>query len=308
MAQQNYLKYNNLIEKNTFIDFHVKPKNLRKTKSLNNIKLNYLSNDYNLTEIESKEIKAPFAVITSKRKKSIMPKDNNIVLKSEIIKESFKNKYNYSELINEENNSELINEENNSELINEENNSELINTENNSELINEENNSELINEPSNTKIINKKKKKQKKNEENKNNNDNFKFKEKDEFDEDRILMDNIMRDVDIDIIKKGVLDEMKFIINDFKARNKKIIESENKNKKNNRYINSKIACMNKYIDTQVAIYLSDIRNKLYLDIIANFDKLKREKRLDLYINEVMILTYKDEYIQATREFDAFIKL
>ena len=100
---------------------------------------------------------------------------------------------------------------------------------------------------------------------------------------------------------------MKFIINDFKARNKKIIEIENKNK-NNRYINSKIACMNKYIDTQVATYLSDIREKLYLDIISNFDKLKEEKRLDLYINEIMILTYKEEYIQAKRELDAFIKL
>jgi hypothetical protein len=140
------------------------------------------------------------------------------------------------------------------------------------------------------------------------NNNNFKFKENDEFDEDRLLMNNIMRDVDIDIIERGIFDEIKFIINNFKAGNKKIIESKYKNKRNNRYINSKIACMKKYIDTQVVTYLSNIRNKLYLDIISNFDKLKIEKKLNLYINEVMILTYKNEYILATRELDAFINL
>ena len=332
IAQQNYLKYNNLIEKNTFIDFDVEPKILRKTKSLNDIKLKYLS-----TEIESEKIEIPFTVITSKKKKSMSSKNNNIVdltidkntvSKSEIIEK----KYNYSELIKENdseliegNDSELIKENDseliNFELINEGNDSELI-KENDPELINEkndfelikENNSELIKESFNTKIINKKKKQKKneeikkKNEEIKKNNDNFKFKEKDEFDEDRLLMNNIMRDVDIDIIKRGVLDEMKFIINNFKAQNKKIIECENKNKKNDRYINSKIACMYKHIDTQVAIFLSNIRNKLYLDIVFNFEKLKEEKRLDLYINEVMILEYRDEYIQATRELDAYVKL
>ena len=59
---------------------------------------------------------------------------------------------------------------------------------------------------------------------------------------------------------------------------------------------------------KLKVNTSNIRNKLYQNIIFNFDKLKEEERLDLYINEVMILTYKDDYIQATREFDAFISL
>ena len=66
--------------------------------------------------------------------------------------------------------------------------------------------------------------------------------------------------------------------------------------------------MNKYIDNQVAIYLSNIRNKLYLDIICDFDKLKEEKRLDLYINEEITLIYKDQYSKFVRKLDSYIKL
>ena len=82
-------------------------------------------------------------------------------------------------------------------------------------------------------------------------------------------MNNIMRDVDIDIIKKGVLDEMKYIIDDFKGRNKRIIKYENKNK-NDRYINSKIAVMKKYIDTQVTIYLYNRRVHLWFIQFNNY--------------------------------------
>ena len=233
--QQSYFKYNNLIEKNTFIDFNNESKILRKTKSLNNIKLDNFCLDYTLDYTTLNYTTLDYTTLDYTNLNDTNLNDTNL-------------------------NDTNLNDTNLLEK-------KLINN------------------------SNKKRKKQK--------------KEINEFDKNKILMDDIMLDVDKYIIKRGVYNEIKFIIDAFKENNSNIIKTLNKNE---RKCNIQIACMNKYIDNQVAIYLSNIRNKLYLDIICDFDKLKEEKRLDLYINEEITLIYKDQYSKFVRKLDSYIKL
>jgi hypothetical protein len=118
------------------------------------------------------------------------------------------------------------------------------------------------------------------------------------------LLDAIMIDVDLYIIKRGIYDVMKEYIDDFKKLHIDKINSSYSDKK----ADVMISCMNKYIDNTIAIYLSNIRNKLYLDIVMNFEKLNSEKTLHLYVDETLVLVYKNTERKISRQFSSYIKL
>ncbi len=90
-----------------------------------------------------------------------------------------------------------------------------------------------------------------------------------------------------------------------KEHNINIIKSSNKSI---RETDRTISCMNKYIDNTLAIFLSNIRNKLYLDIITDFEKLKKDKKLNLYVDDILILVYKNSERKIHRQFSSHIQL
>ncbi len=118
------------------------------------------------------------------------------------------------------------------------------------------------------------------------------------------LMDAIMLDVDLYIIKRGIYDVMKEYIDEFKKLHIDKIKSSHSDKK----ADVMISCMHKYIDNTIATYLSNIREQLYLDIVMNFEKLNSEKTLHLYVDETLVLVYKNTERKINRQFSSYIKL
>jgi hypothetical protein len=121
---------------------------------------------------------------------------------------------------------------------------------------------------------------------------------------DEELINDIMIDVDVFIIKKGVYDQINEHIENFRKRNKNILLKMYND--NDRKLNVNILCVNKYIKTATAIYLSTIRNKIYLYLINNLEKLKKEKILKIYIEETLILRFREYEENITRTFESHI--
>ena len=121
---------------------------------------------------------------------------------------------------------------------------------------------------------------------------------------DEELIDDIMLDVDVHIIKTGVYNQITVHIENFRVHNLNILKKIYSN--NERKLNVNISCMNKYINNSAAIYLSTIRNKIYLKLINNLNKLKEEGLLDIYIDETLILRFKEFEENITRTFHSHI--
>ena len=121
---------------------------------------------------------------------------------------------------------------------------------------------------------------------------------------DEELIDDIMLDVDVFIIKKGVYDQIEQYIENFRKHNLNILKQIYSN--NDRKLNANILCVNKYIKTATAIYLSTIRNKIYLKLLNNLEKLKKDKILEIHIEETLILRFKEYEENITRTFQSNI--
>jgi hypothetical protein len=133
--------------------------------------------------------------------------------------------------------------------------------------------------------------------------DNKKKKKKNKLSDDELIND-IMLDVDIHIIRKGVYNQINIYIERFKNHCLNILKTQYNN--NNRKLNVNIICMNKYIDNSTAIYLSKIRNKIYSILIDNLNKLKEEGLLKIFVDETLVLRFKEYEENITRSFQSHI--
>jgi hypothetical protein len=113
------------------------------------------------------------------------------------------------------------------------------------------------------------------------------------------LLQNIMQDIELYIIIKGVYNEIKPSIDYFKNQNIKLIKSTYTN---DRDIKRIISCMNTYTDNNTSTYLLNIRKKIYLHVILNLEELKINKKLDIHINETLILKFKNIERKINRNF------
>jgi hypothetical protein len=114
-----------------------------------------------------------------------------------------------------------------------------------------------------------------------------------------------MLDVDLYVIRIGIYDQIKDYINNFKKKSINIINHLYNNNKRKQMIS--ISCMNSSIDLTLAVFLSDIRNKIYLKLITNFNDLKLNGILKLEIDEILILKYKEYEEKIIRKFEYYIR-
>ena len=161
---------------------------------------------------------------------------------------------------------------------------------------------QLIKTIVNKSSLDKKKEKRKINKEKKRKKDK-EIKENIVFLNDRELMNNIMLDVDRDIIVKGVYNQVEIYINEFKDYNTNIINSLYKD---TRKISRMLSCMNKYVDNTTEIYLANIRQKLYLDIITDLDKLKVLRKIKVLVDDILILKFNNTERKITTIFSSYI--
>ena len=282
--QCKLFKDTNLCINNTFIDFYsidIRSKiyNLRKIRSNNDIDLI----DYNDINFESSEWK--------NNKLESACKDVN----NEINDNCFRSK-NKREYISE-GDSEYICEDV-SEYISECDSELECCKDIKTEL------EQLIKTIVNKSSLDKKKEKRKINKEKKRNLDK-EIKENIVFLNNRELMNRIMLDVDKDIIVKGVYNQVEIHINEFKDYNTNIINSLYKD---NRKISRMLSCMNKYVDNTTEIYLANIRQKLYLDIISDLDKLKELSKIKVLVDDILILKFNNTERKITIIYSSYIIL